>query len=178
MPRAWSRRVSRMDWWGRRRLPGSGSGICSTVGLPGIVLALARPDLTVHLVEPLHRRVVWLRDTVTALELDNTVVHESRAEALASHLAVRHTTARAVASLDVLTRWSRPLVETGGSLVAIKGASARAELDRDWPRMRRSGALSADVVTLGSDLLIEPTTTVVVELPGPLPEKPRRAKRH
>ncbi len=150
----------------------------SGAGLPGIVLALARPDLTVHLVEPLHRRVVWLRSTVAALELDNTVVHESRAEALVGQLLVRHTTARAVARLSVLTRWSRPLVHAGGSLIAIKGASAHVELEQDWPEMRRAGATSADVVTLGSDSLTAPTRAVVVGLPGPLPRKARRAGRH
>ncbi|HRW18990.1 MAG TPA: 16S rRNA (guanine(527)-N(7))-methyltransferase RsmG [Dermatophilaceae bacterium] len=114
-------------------------------GLPGLVLAIARPDLTLHLVEPLHRRIVWLERTLAELALTNVVIHEGRAEALHGDLRVDHTTARAVARLAALTRWSMPLLSPGGSLIALKGTTAQVELEQDWPAMRSSGAAQARV---------------------------------
>ncbi len=118
-------------------------------GLPGLVLAIARPDLRLHLIEPLHRRIVWLERTVELLGLENVVLLEGRAEVYAGRLVVRHTTARAVARLDALSRWSAPLLAPGGSLVALKGFGAAAELAADWPAMRRAGARAARVCGYG-----------------------------
>lgn len=123
-------------------------------GLPGLVLAIARPDLRLHLIEPLHRRIVWLERTVELLALENVVLLEGRAEVYAGRLAVRHTTARAVARLDALSRWSAPLLAPGGSLVALKGSGAAAELAADWPAMRRAGARAARVCGYGESGLL------------------------
>ncbi len=145
----------------------------SGAGLPGLVLAIARPDLRLHLVEPLHRRIVWLESTVRTLGLDHVELHEGRAQAWSGRLRVRHTTARAVARLAKLGPWSAPLLEPGGSLVALKGAGAQTELEQDWPQLRRAGAVRARVELLGADLLEEPTRAVVVSFGPAEPGRPR-----
>ena len=119
----------------------------SGAGLPGIVLAVARPDLTITLVEPLARRTAFLSEAVTALGLDATVtVVRGRAEDLAGGppAAADVVTARAVAPLDRLAGWCLPLAAIGGRLLALKGASAADEVaehrDGDRPAGRlRSG---------------------------------------
>jgi len=141
------------------RLVDVGSG----AGLPGIVVAIARPDLEVTLVEPLLRRVTWLAEVVESLELANVTVHRSRAEEAARDgLQFDVATARAVASLGQLTLWSLPLVRPGGELLALKGASAAVELADSTEVLRAHGAVSWDVVVCGEDLLPEPTTVVRV----------------
>jgi 16S rRNA (guanine527-N7)-methyltransferase len=103
----------------------------SGAGLPGIVLAVARPDLTITLVEPLARRTAFLSEAVTALGLDATVtVVRGRAEDLAGGppVAADVVTARAVAPLDRLAGWCLPLAAIGGRLLALKGSSAEEEV--------------------------------------------------
>ena len=115
----------------------------SGAGLPGIVLAVARPDLTITLVEPLARRTAFLSEAVTALGLDSTVtVVRGRAEDIAGGppAAADVVTARAVAPLDRLAGWCLPLAAIGGRLLALKGASAAEEVaehrDGDRPARR------------------------------------------
>ncbi len=106
--------------------------IGSGAGLPGIPLALARPDLRVTLIEPLLRRSEFLREVVAELELDVTVVR-GRAEERAVREQVGEMDAvvsRAVASLDKLTKWSLPLLRAGGRMLAIKGERAEDEVRR------------------------------------------------
>jgi 16S rRNA (guanine527-N7)-methyltransferase len=141
------------------RLVDVGSG----AGLPGVVVAIARPDLEVTLVEPLLRRVTWLAEVVESLGLTNVTVHRSRAEEAAREgLQFDVATARAVASLGQLATWSLPLVRPGGELLALKGASAKAELAEATDVLRTHGGASWDVVVCGQDLLAEPTTVVRV----------------
>lgn len=159
-PRMWQRHVVNCALAEPAFAPGASVADLGTgAGLPGIVLAIARPDLRVHLVEPLQRRVGWLRRSVAELGLGNVEICEGRAEAYAGRLRVRHTTARAVARLASLTEWSVPLLEPGGTLVAYKGASAAAELEADWPAMRRAGATSSVVRVYGEDLLDRGTSS-------------------
>ena len=135
----------------------------SGAGLPGLVLALMRPDLTVHLVEPLHRRIVWLERTVADLGLDNVTLHEARAEALSGDLEVDYVTARAVARLDKLGRWAVPLLPRGGQMLALKGESAAQELAEDLPKLQRSfpGRVeSSEVVRCGEGVVEHPTLVV------------------
>jgi 16S rRNA (guanine527-N7)-methyltransferase len=134
--------------------------IGSGAGLPGLALAIARPDLELHLVEPLLRRTTWLSTTVDELGLDNVTVHRGRAEELAGTLEVPWATARAVARLDKLARWTFPLLSAGGTLVALKGSSAADELAADEPALRRLGMVSAQVRTYGAQVLDPATTTV------------------
>ncbi len=100
--------------------------IGSGAGLPGIPLALARPDLRVTLIEPLLRRSDFLREVIDDLGVDITVVR-GRAEEQTVRQQVGEMDAvvsRAVASLDKLTRWSVPLLRPGGRMLAIKGERA------------------------------------------------------
>ena len=101
----------------------------SGAGLPGIVWAIVRPDLEVICVEPLLRRVNFLTETITRLDLTNRVqVRRGRAEDLAGEIQAPVVTARAVAPLERLVGWTMPLVAPGGELLALKGAAAEAEV--------------------------------------------------
>jgi 16S rRNA (guanine527-N7)-methyltransferase len=139
--------------------------IGSGAGLPGLPLALARPDLQIALVEPLARRVEWLEEVVADLGI-SVVVDRGRAE----ERAVRRrwegadvATARAVAPLARLAGWALPLVRPGGRMVALKGASAQDEADRDAVAVRRLGGGAPSVSRCGEGVVEQPTTVIVVE---------------
>lgn len=139
------------------RLIDVGSG----AGLPGIALAIARPDLEVHLVEPMQRRTDWLESTVAEIGLDNVTVHRGRAEEFHGRLSAPYVTARAVARLDKLARWCFPLVEQDGQLVALKGRSVEDELTATTKALRKEGLVRAEVTSHGEDVLETPTLTVI-----------------
>lgn len=144
------------------RLVDVGSG----AGLPGIPLAIARPDLKVQLLEPLLRRTVFLEEVVADLGLDNVEVVRGRAEdrdAMERVGGADVVTSRAVAPLGKLTRWSLPLVKKGGSMRALKGASVTEELVRDAKEIKRAGGGKGSVTTVGMDVLDEPTHVVIIE---------------
>ena len=143
----------------------------SGAGLPGVVLAVARPDLRVTLVEPLLRRTRFLDEAVEALGLEEQVeVVRGRAEELAGTRTFDVVTARAVAPLDRLARWCLPLVDPGGELVAMKGASARAEVEAAMPALTALGCADPVVVELGVGVLAESTWAVRLARPeaGPV----------
>ncbi len=133
--------------------------IGSGAGLPGLVLAIARPDLRVHLVEPLLRRSTWLSEVVEELDLSGTVVTRCRAEELHGRYQADVVTARAVAALGQLAEWCLPLVRPGGSLLALKGDRAAEELDAALPVLDRHGVSESAVHELGA--LGEGSATVV-----------------
>ncbi|QFZ23924.1 16S rRNA (guanine(527)-N(7))-methyltransferase RsmG [Saccharothrix syringae] len=146
----------------RSRVVDVGSG----AGLPGLPLAIARPDLDLTLLEPMARRIAWLTECVEALDLGNVTVLRGRAEEgpVRDRLSGSDVvTARAVAPLDRLTRWCLPLLRPGGLLIALKGESAEEELTRDAEAVRRAGGTRARVTTCGADVLDLPTTVVLVE---------------
>jgi 16S rRNA (guanine527-N7)-methyltransferase len=133
----------------------------SGAGLPGIVLAVARPELAVILVEPLARRTEFLSEAVARLGLSNTTVVRGRAEDCAATIDPADiVTARAVAPLDRLAGWCLPLVRPGGRLLAFKGASARDEVAAHRAAILRLGG-SAPVVRECGEGVLEPPTTVV-----------------
>ena len=143
----------------------------SGAGLPGVVLAIARPDLPVTLVEPLLRRTRFLDEVVEALGLEEQVeVVRGRAEELAGTRTFDVVTARAVAPLDRLARWCLPLVDPCGELVAMKGASARAEVEAAMPALTALGCADPVVVELGVGVLAESTWAVRLARPeaGPV----------
>ncbi len=121
----------------------------SGAGLPGVVLALQRPDVTVLLVEPLLRRSTFLEQVVADLGLRTAVVRRARAEELAGSTLVDAVVARAVAPLDRLAGWSLPLLRPGGRLLALKGDRADSELATSGAALRAAGASDSDVVTVG-----------------------------
>jgi 16S rRNA (guanine527-N7)-methyltransferase len=146
----------------------------SGAGLPGVALAIVRPDLEVHLVEPMLRRTQWLSSVVEELGLDRVTVHRGRAEDLVGLVAAPFVTARAVARLDKLARWCVPLLEPGGTLVAMKGRSAAEELAADRRALDRLGLVDAVITEHGGDALEEPVLTVDLRF---APAGARRAGR-
>lgn len=151
----------------------------SGAGLPGLALAIARPDLELHLVEPMLRRTTWLSDTIAELGLDNCTVHRGRAEEFDGVLRLPWATARAVARIDKLARWTFPLLTEGGTLVALKGSSAQAELDAATPVLRRLGMTGATVRQHGADLLEVATLTLEITVGAGVgrQQKDRRKRR-
>jgi 16S rRNA (guanine527-N7)-methyltransferase len=102
--------------------------IGSGAGLPGIVIALARPDLKVTLIEPLERRVEFLNEAVTAIAADGVEIEVIRGRAQDVKKSADFVTARAVAPMEKLKKMSWHMVKTGGSLLAMKGESAANEM--------------------------------------------------
>ena len=126
--------------------------IGSGAGLPGLVLAIARPDLRLTLVEPLLRRTTFLREAVERLALENVSVLRDRAENLSGSLGCDVVTSRAVAPLPKLMSWSLPLVRPGGSMLALKGTSAADELASarsDLERWRVASAEAREIPAIG-----------------------------
>jgi 16S rRNA (guanine527-N7)-methyltransferase len=136
--------------------------IGSGAGLPGLVLAIIRPDLHLHLIEPLQRRTVWLHRTVGELGLGNVTVHQGRAQSLWGVRRFPHVTARAVARVGELARWSLPLLHAGGTLYALKGASAQSELDAERQVLAGLGACASRVISLGRGVVDAETVVISV----------------
>jgi 16S rRNA (guanine527-N7)-methyltransferase len=136
--------------------------IGSGAGLPGLVLAMVRPDVMVTLLEPMERRCRFLGACVAELGLTNACVLRSRAEdAVRAGLARADVaTARAVAPLPRLAELAVGVVRPGGMVLAIKGITAEEELADAEPVLRRIGAHGAEVVRAGHGKVV-PATTVV-----------------
>ncbi len=143
-----------------------GATVCDLgtgAGLPGIVLAIARPDLRVTLVEPLLRRTTFLEQAVAELGLTRCEVRRARAEQLHGSERFDVVTSRAVAPLPRLLGWSMPLVSPTGALVAMKGSARPRRSPRrppDLRRLRLRRARGADAGG-GAPALLDPPTTVV-----------------
>ncbi|WP_369069615.1 16S rRNA (guanine(527)-N(7))-methyltransferase RsmG [Kineococcus terrestris] len=184
VPRLWERHLLNCAYLGELVPDGAtvvdvGSG----AGLPGIPLALARPDLTVRLVEPLERRFTFLREVVEELDLrDRVAVARGRAEDVRGEFTGTVVTARAVAPLATLYGWTLPLCATGGHLLAIKGRTAADEVAAAAETLRSLGIAEEPTIEhVGPD---DGTGTTVVRVPrgtGPLrtpsaagPAAPRR----
>jgi 16S rRNA (guanine527-N7)-methyltransferase len=139
----------------------------SGAGLPGMVLALARPDLTVTLVEPLLRRVTFLHEVTQTLGLPNVEVIRARAEDLVGERRFDVVTARAVAPLERLVGWVLPLCRPGGAVLAFKGSAARDEIAAARPALSRLGAGRVEVHTCGLGVVDPETTVVRIQSNGP-----------
>ncbi len=158
----------------RSRVIDVGSG----AGLPGIPLALARPDLEITLLEPMARRVDWLSEVIADLALETTVVR-GRAEEKAVRERVAEqdaATARALAPLGRLAEWCLPLVRSGGRVLALKGASAGEELERDSSQVQAAGGSAGRILTCGADVLDQPATVVEIERAAQAAPKQRRSR--
>ncbi|HSE10033.1 MAG TPA: 16S rRNA (guanine(527)-N(7))-methyltransferase RsmG [Nocardioidaceae bacterium] len=164
VPRLWDRHLINCALLARAI--GEGQDVCdigSGAGLPGLVLALARPDLEVTLVEPLLRRTTFLQEAVDYLELPNVEVIRSRAEELHGEREFSVVTSRAVAPLDRLLGWSMPLVRQHGELVAMKGSSVRDEIAGAGKALKKYGGGAVTVEEYGSGVVERPTIVVRVE---------------
>jgi 16S rRNA (guanine527-N7)-methyltransferase len=180
LPRLWDRHVLNSAAVGEvLPLDATVVDVGSGAGLPGIPLALARPDLHITLLEPMARRVAWLEEVIAELGLPVAVVR-GRAEEREARRQCGESdvvTARAVAPMGRLTTWTLPLVRPGGTLAAMKGASAAGEVERDLKEIRAAGGEDPRVVRCGVG---DAATTVVLvsrsERRGPSPGAGRRAR--
>ena len=163
VPRLWERHVLNCAVLAEAIPHGSSvADLGSGAGLPGLALAIRRPDLELTLVEPLLRRTTFLEQAVAALELDAVEVVRGRADALHGHRRFAVVTSRAVAPLDRLLGWSMPLVEPTGALVAMKGSSIAEEIEAARPVLVTMGCADPEVITLGEGVV--PSTTLAVRV--------------
>ena len=121
----------------------------SGAGLPGLVLAVGRPDLTITLVEPLLRRTTFLQEVVDELGLAHVTVRRARAEDLHGEARFDVVTSRAVAPLGRLLEWCMPLTEPDGHVLALKGSRAAEEVAAVRPLLGRHGWAAPELVEIG-----------------------------
>ena len=167
-PRLWDRHLVNCSLLGE--LVPDGSTVCdigSGAGLPGVVLAIARPDLSMTLVEPLLRRTTFLEEVVATLGLDNVEVVRGRADALHGSRTFDVVTSRAVAPLGRLLGWSMPLVAPAGALVAMKGTSVSEEIAAAGEELERWGCATPEVRELGAGWPVSPTVALRVAWADP-----------
>lgn len=160
LPRLWTRHILNSALLaplleGQGRVADVGSG----AGLPGLVLAIARPDVHFTLIEPMERRVDWLNAEVERLPLDNVTVVRARAEDVADDIVVDQVTARAVSALSKLIPLTVPLVRSGGQLILMKGARVDEEVEKARKVILRKRLTDVEVLELG-DGVVEETTRV------------------
>ena len=136
--------------------------IGSGAGLPGIPVAISKPECQVTLIEPMERRSDWLKEVVAELGLDNVRVFRARGEELDPQFDV--VLARAVAALPKLIRFAIPSVVAGGRLLALKGTKAEVEMDDAKTLAKKFKLDSFEVVYAGGDKLDEPTKIVEVKV--------------
>jgi 16S rRNA (guanine527-N7)-methyltransferase len=129
-------------------------------GLPGLVLAIARPDVEFVLIEPMERRVAWLHEQATELGLANVRVIRARAEDLKGGELFDQVTARAVAALRKLIPLTAPLVRPRGELVLMKGDGAQSEIDAASKQIRAFHLSQIEIVMLGQGVLNETTRVI------------------
>lgn len=137
--------------------------IGSGAGLPGLPIAIARPDIRMSLVEPMLRRSEFLTETVAALGLAVTVVRGRAEDKVVCDTVggADVVVSRAVADLAKLTRWSLPLLRPDGRMLALKGERADAEVAEQGAAMARLGARAVEVMRCGASYLSPPATVVV-----------------
>lgn len=133
----------------------------SGAGLPGVVIAIARPELSVTLIETMQRRATWLEEVDAELGLGLEVLRV-RAEDLHGQRSFDVVTARAVAALDKLARWTLPLVSDEGVLLAMKGSSAADEVEKAQKVLHRVGGVDPTISLYGVGEVEVPTTVVQV----------------
>lgn len=143
---------------GARSVADIGSG----AGLPGIVIAILRPDATVHLIEPMERRTAWLEEIVEDLGLENVEIKRGRAEEYDGAFEVDAVTSRAVAALSKLARISLPLVRSGGELVVLKGRNVEREIEPARKVLRRLTAGEPEILEGRTVEGVESTTVLRV----------------
>ncbi|MFJ8040141.1 16S rRNA (guanine(527)-N(7))-methyltransferase RsmG [Kitasatospora sp. NPDC096147] len=180
VPRLWDRHVLNCAVLAELLPPNASlCDVGSGAGLPGIPVAMARPDVSVTLLEPLLRRTTFLEEVVRELELTNVTVLRGRAEEMVGKLSVDVVTARAVAPLDRLAGWGLPLLRPYGQMLALKGDTAEQELADSRSALTKLGAVKWSVIAVGEGALETSTRVVRVEAgesPGGVKAATRRAK--
>ncbi|PYY37900.1 16S rRNA (guanine(527)-N(7))-methyltransferase RsmG [Curtobacterium sp. MCJR17_055] len=160
LPRLWTRHILNSALLAPLLQTGGTVGdVGSGAGLPGLVLAIARPDVSMTLIEPMERRVEWLRGEAERLGLENVAVVRARAEDVADELVLDQVTARAVSALSKLIPLTVPLVRSGGQLILMKGARVDDEVAAARKVILRKRLEDVEVLELGVGV-VEETTRV------------------
>ncbi|WP_308798049.1 16S rRNA (guanine(527)-N(7))-methyltransferase RsmG [Agromyces silvae] len=157
LPRLWTRHVLNSALVAPLLRPGRVGDVGSGAGLPGLVLAIIRPDVSFSLIEPMERRVAWLERQVAELELPNVEVVRARAEEAKLRGELDQVTARAVSALRTLIPITAPLLRPGGELVLMKGAGVDGEIGAAEKAMRKFRVHGGEVLVLGEGQVSEVT---------------------
>ena len=159
LPRLWTRHILNSAI-AAPLFHGSVADVGSGAGLPGLVLAIARPDVQWTLIEPMERRTTWLNEQMVALELSNVTVLRARAEDVRPPDGFDVVTARAVSALRTLIPWTAPLVRDGGELTLLKGMNAANEIDAAQKQIKKFRLSDVHVEVLGEGVIPETTRVV------------------
>lgn len=159
LPRLWTRHILNSAL-AAPLFHGSVADIGSGAGLPGIVLAIARPDVRWTLIEPMERRVTWLTEQVSELALENVEILRARAEDVRRPKGFDVVTARAVSAMRTLIPLTAPLVRDGGEITVFKGMNASNEIDAAEKQIKKFKLSDVRVEILGEGILTETTRVV------------------
>ncbi len=157
LPRLWSRHILNCVLIAPLLRPGTVGDVGSGAGLPGIVLAIARPDVEFALIEPMERRVDWLVAESERLGLRNVSVVRARAEEAKLVGALSQVTARAVTALSKLIPATVELVQPGGEMLFYKGARVTDEVTAAAKQIRKARLRNVEVLVLGEGIVPEAT---------------------
>lgn len=157
LPRLWTRHILNCALVAPLLKPGRTGDIGSGAGLPGIVLAIARPDVQVVLIEPMERRVDWLIAESAELGLENVEVIRARAEEAHLSAPLDQVTARAVTALSKLIPATEHLVRAGGEMIFMKGSRVSEEIEAAAKAIRKARLSNVEVITLGEGITPEVT---------------------
>ncbi|MEL0625538.1 16S rRNA (guanine(527)-N(7))-methyltransferase RsmG [Salinibacterium amurskyense] len=157
VPRLWSRHIVNCVLVAPLLRPGLVGDIGSGAGLPGLVLAIARPDVNFVLIEPMERRVDWLNAEVNRLGLSNVVVDRSRSQDAPYAEALTQITARAVTALSKLIPSTEHLLAPGGEMVFMKGARIDEEIEAAAKVIRKARLKDVESLVLGEGIMPEIT---------------------
>src|SRR5690606_29632148 len=157
LPRLWSRHVVNSALVASLVRPGRVGDVGSGAGLPGLVLAIARPEVEFVLIEPMERRVDWLTEEASSLGLGNVEVVRARAEEAKLERPLDQVTARAVSALSKLLPLTAPLLRSGGEFLFMKGARVAEEITGAQKVIRKLGLRDVSVELVGEGLVPDPT---------------------
>lgn len=160
LPRLWSRHILNSAVMAPLVPKGRIGDVGSGAGLPGVVAAIARPDVEWVLIEPMERRTQWLQEQVNELGLTNVEVFRGRSQDWTRGAVLDAVTARAVSALRTLLPITAPLVRDGGELLLLKGAAADAEIEKAAKQARSQRVVDLRVEVVGEGVLETPTRVV------------------
>ncbi|MBC7590304.1 MAG: 16S rRNA (guanine(527)-N(7))-methyltransferase RsmG [Salinibacterium sp.] len=157
LPRLWTRHIVNCALVAPLLRPGRVGDVGSGAGLPGLVLAVARPDCKLVLIEPMERRVDWLRFEAKELGLHNVTVVRARAEDAQLDTPLDQVTARAVTALSKLIPATARLMKHGGEMVFMKGSRVDDEVAAARTVIRKHHLVNVEVLVLGEGVTPELT---------------------
>jgi len=157
LPRLWTRHIINCGLLAPLLRPGFVGDVGSGAGLPGLVLAAARPDVHLVLIEPMERRVDWLIHEAKELGLENVTVVRARAEEAKLDQPLDQVTARAVTALSKLIPATAPLLRSGGEMIFMKGGRVAEEVEAAAKPIRKARLRDVEVLVLGEGITPEVT---------------------